>query len=99
LSGQPASAESLSVESGLVELVVYSRYGCHLCEDMLQLLRDFQTEMAYSVRVIDIDDDPALVEQYNDAVPVLTLRGEEICRHFLDLEALQKVVDPEQRVS
>lgn len=82
-----------------VELTVYSRYGCHLCEDMLELLHDFQSELAYSVRVIDIDDDPALVELYNDAVPVLTLRGEEICRHFLDLEALQKVVDPEQRVS
>lgn len=78
---------------------MYSRYGCHLCEDMLQTLREFQSEIAHTVRVIDIDDDPALVAKYNDAVPVLTLRGEEICRHFLDLEALRKVVDPEQRVS
>lgn len=71
---------------------MYSRYGCHLCEDMLQLLHEFQTDMAYTIRVIDIDDHPALVKQYNDAVPVLTLRGVEICRHFLDLEALQQVV-------
>ena len=82
-----------------IELEVYSRYGCHLCEDMLQLLRELKAEMPYTVRVIDIDDDPALVKRYNDAVPVLTLRGVEICRHFLDLEALQKVVDLEQRVS
>lgn len=82
-----------------IELEVYSRYGCHLCEDMLQLLHELKAEMPYTVRVIDIDDDPALVKRYNDAVPVLTLRGVEICRHFLDLEALQKVVDLEQRVS
>ena len=80
-------------------LEVYSRYGCHLCEDMLHTLGEFQSDWCFTVSVVEIDDDPALVELYNDAVPVLTFRGDEICRHFLDLEALRKVVDPEQRVS
>lgn len=82
-----------------VELVVYSRYGCHLCDDMLQTLREFEQDLGLSIAVVDIDDNAALAKQYNDAVPVLTCRGNEICRHFLDLVALEKIVDQERRVS
>jgi len=76
-----------------IQLVLYSRYGCHLCEDMLQLLHDFAEDLPFDVRVIDIDDHADLKKQYNEAVPLLMHNSTEICRHFLDSVALQRAVE------
>ncbi len=67
---------------------VYSRFGCHLCEDMLRELDARQVQY----RAIDIDADPSLQAEYGTRVPVLTLDGEFICQYFLDEEALKKTI-------
>ncbi|MEM8982200.1 MAG: glutaredoxin family protein [Pseudomonadota bacterium] len=68
-------------------LTVYTRRGCHLCDDLIEALLPLVRGRA-DVSFIDIDDDPLLVERYNDAVPVLVHGEQEICRHFLDRDAL-----------
>ena len=70
------------------ELTVYSRSGCHLCEDMEQQLAELAQEFQFSVRRIDIDDSEKLVEYYGGRVPVLMLENELICEYFLDQQAL-----------
>ena len=74
------------------ELTLYSRYACPLCEDMQYTLQDFSTDMHFQVTVVDIDNDPQLRALYNEAVPVLVMGDHEVCRHFLDLDALKKAV-------
>lgn len=74
------------------QLTLYSRYACHLCEDMLLSLQGYAAELNFSVNVIDIDDTPALRQVYNEAVPVLLCHGREVCRHFLDLQALREAL-------
>jgi len=74
------------------ELVVYSRQGCHLCEDMLAALADFQNELGYRYSVYDVDSDSALFEQYNTLVPVVALQGRELMRYFFELETLKKAL-------
>lgn len=73
----------------VVELTLYSRRGCHLCDEMRSLLQDFSTDYTYSVEVIDIDADPILRERFNGWVPALYRGTEEICHHFLDLASLE----------
>lgn len=73
-------------------LTVYSREGCHLCEDMLAVLAVFREPMGFDVSVVDIDRDPALVEKYNALVPVLALGEREICHHFFDKLALEQAL-------
>lgn len=48
--------------------------------------------MRFTVTVVDIDDDPNLSRRYNEAVPLLTCAGVEVCRHFFDLEALKRAL-------
>jgi len=72
-----------------VELTLYSRAGCHLCEDMAALLDEFSEEYPYCVKVIDIDADPALRAKYQVLVPVLCLGDKQICHHFLDMTSLR----------
>ena len=65
------------------EFVVYSRRGCHLCEEMLEQLEPLCRGKA-TIVVRDVDTRPEWVEQYGLLVPVLTENEQEICRYQLD---------------
>ena len=72
---------------------LYSRSYCHLCEDMRVALQVFMARQgqAYTVDVVDVDADPALVARYDELVPVLVAEpaGTELCHYFLDEAALR----------
>lgn len=70
-------------------LTLYWRDGCHLCEDMENTLSDLIDAARYRLTRVDIDQDAELQTRYNADVPVLCLNGEELCRHFLDLTAVE----------
>ena len=65
---------------------------------MLLSLSDYAAELNYYVVTVDVDDVPALRERYNDAVPVLWFGDREVCRHFLDLNALRKALSADSGV-
>ena len=72
----------------MIRFTLYSRSYCHLCEDMLVALRALVGD-AVAVDVIDVDADPALVERYDELVPVLVGHrdGEpplRLCHYFLN---------------
>lgn len=69
-------------------LTVLSREHCHLCEEFLAALRLFQGRYAFDIEVVDVDRHPRLEEKWGDKVPVL-LDGElEVCRYYLDHDAV-----------
>ena len=72
------------------ELTLYSRMGCHLCEDMQSLLPSYLEEAGFSFSVVYIDEQPILEQQYGHLVPVLKAGEREICHYFLDVKALQQ---------
>ncbi len=72
----------------MIEFCVYSRHGCHLCEDLLQQLYALQQSHNFNVSEVDIDLSPQLIERYGSQVPVVTCEGEEICHYFLDQAAI-----------
>lgn len=74
----------------MTELLLYSREGCHLCDEMLHALLPLQAQMDFHVTPVDIDADQALHEQYNELVPVLVGPQGEICRYRLDVAALSR---------
>jgi glutaredoxin len=52
-------------------VVVYSRQGCHLCDQAMQLLQ----EAGLKPEEVDIDQDPELVERFTTCVPVVEIDG------------------------
>ena len=70
-------------------LIVYSRAYCHLCDDMVAALNALQPQYGFSLRIVDVDADPALEARYDVLVPVLTMGGEEICHYVLDHARLE----------
>lgn len=75
---------------------LYSRSYCHLCEDMLAALQALAPPgQRFDVDVVDVDADPALVERFDELVPVLygRLDEPELCHYFLDEAAVRTYLD------
>ena len=76
----------------MIQFTVYSRHGCHLCEDLLQQLYQLQQAHDFEVFEVDVDSSPQLIEQYGSQVPVVTCDGEQLCHYFLDQAAIMRVL-------
>ena len=73
-------------------LVVLSREGCHLCEEMLQELAGLeQAGRIPTVTVVDVDSDASLARQFGLKVPVLLLDGSVICHYTLNSQELLRL--------
>jgi thioredoxin reductase (NADPH) len=70
------------------KLTVLSRAYCHLCDDMIAALRQFQGRYSFEIDVVDIDRHPHLEEKWSDKVPVLLDGERELCHYFLDIEVV-----------
>ena len=73
-------------------LTLYSRQGCHLCEEFLEALTPLVRGRA-TVTVTDIDGDPALVEAWGIRIPVLCDGDTLICEAFVDADAVRNHLD------
>ncbi len=68
-------------------LTVYSRRGCHLCEDLLGELEPLLRQRA-RLSVVDVDTDASLRERYGVLVPVVCADEQELCHYHLDRPAV-----------
>jgi thioredoxin reductase (NADPH) len=71
-------------DEGRVELTVYSRAYCHLCDEMIAGLRTLQARFDFGLDIVDVDSDDALETLYGEDVPVVVHGATELCRHRLD---------------
>lgn len=74
-------------------LVVLSREGCHLCEDMLLALAELERSRSIpTITVVDVDSDAELARQFGLKVPVLLLDGSVVCHYTLNSKELLRLV-------
>lgn len=69
-------------------LTLYTRVGCHLCDEMKQQLTLFQQQYDFSLNIVDIDADSYLQLRYGERVPVLAAGDAELCHYHLNREAV-----------
>jgi glutaredoxin len=65
-------------------LTLYSKPGCHLCEDLAELLEELRPAWGFVVSEIDITRNDALFARYRYEIPVLACGTEEIARGRVD---------------
>lgn len=75
-----------------VQLTLYIREGCHLCDEMELALNACAGELDFETRCVSINNDSELERAYGSRVPVLVCAGEEICHYYLDMQALKRVL-------
>ena len=76
----------------MIVLTVYSRPGCHLCDDLIAELAGL-IEGRARIEVVDISADEALHERYFLEIPVLKHGDEELSRHRLDSERVTGLLE------
>jgi glutaredoxin len=59
----------------MTTITIYSRHGCHLCDDALKVLESLREELNFKIDVVNIDEDPELIKLYSDQVPVIHIDG------------------------
>ena len=76
-----------------IEVTLYTRKGCHLCDEakaqMAPLLREFGARL----REVDIDADEKLRALYDLDVPVIFLGGRKVAKHRLDLAQFRRQLE------
>ena len=76
-----------SDESTIPVIDVFSRPGCHLCEELLeQLLPMARGRCRVEVHNIETREDWILA--YGTRIPVVRIGDREICQYHLDIEAV-----------
>ena len=67
----------------MTRLTVYSRPGCHLCEDMKAVLTQVARSATEVVAIeeVDISTDPELMERYALEIPVLLVNGRKAAKY------------------
>ena len=58
-------------------VLVYSKPGCHLCEDALVVVQRVCAEVGATYEEVDITTDPALVKAYGEQIPVTFVDGRQ----------------------
>lgn len=70
------------------EVILYTRRGCHLCDEARDVLRRYGLEP----RAVDVDCDPDLQAQYDTCVPVVWVDGRERFRGRVNEVLLRRLL-------
>lgn len=65
-------------------VIVYSRPGCHLCDDAKEVLLKAGCVAEFVLEEINIESSPELLKKYRYDIPVVMVNGIEAFRHRVD---------------
>lgn len=65
-------------------LVLYSRPGCHLCDEARDVLMRVRAAHPFVYAERDINVDETLLRAYLERIPVVTIDGVEVFELFVD---------------
>jgi glutaredoxin len=71
-----------------MNVVLYTRAGCHLCDDAQALLEDY----GLSPQLVDVDADEVLRRRFHECVPVVEIEGKIRFRGRVDPVLLRRLL-------
>lgn len=76
-----------------VTVTVYTRDECPLCEDVLDAVARVAADVPIERRVVNVDDDAELREEYGERVPYVFVDGVPKFKYRVNEAALREAVD------
>ena len=74
------------------QVIVYSRPGCHLCDEAKEAIRTADCADCLSLEEINIESSRDLLLKYQFDIPVVTIDGVEAFRHRVDSEKFRQII-------
>jgi glutaredoxin-like protein DUF836 len=76
----------------VIALTLYSRPGCHLCDEMKAVVRRVALSIPLQLDEVDVSIDPVLDERYGLEIPVLLVDGKKTAKYRIAEEDLLRVL-------
>jgi glutaredoxin len=78
----------------MIAITIYSRPGCHLCEEMKSAVTRALGRAGADVRVeeVDISTDPDLEARYGMEIPVLMVNGKKAAKYRVTDRELTRIL-------
>ena len=73
-------------------MIVYSRPGCHLCEEAKLAIQSAGVSDRFTLAEINIESDEELLRKYQYDIPVVTIDGREVFRHRVNPDVFKTLV-------
>jgi c-di-GMP-related signal transduction protein len=78
----------------MADVVVYSRPGCHLCDEALeQIVALHEQGYRFNLHEVDIESNDLLLRRHLERIPVVEVDGVEVSELILDRAALVARLD------
>ena len=78
----------------MADVVVYSRPGCHLCEEAIERIVAMHEEgYRFELHEVDIESHDLLLRRYLERIPVVEVDGVEVSELVLDAAAVKARLD------
>jgi len=85
-----AAADSL-------EVTLYTRPGCHLCDEAKAAITPLLREFRAPLRQVNIDLDAELAEKYGRDIPVVFIGRHKAAKHRVDLAQFRRQLQEAQQ--
>jgi len=79
----------------MIRLTMYSRPGCHLCDDMKAVVRRTADRLPHhtvEIDEVDISADPELEARYGLEIPVLLVDGRKVAKYRIREDELMRIL-------
>ena len=76
----------------MIPVIIYSRPGCHLCDDMKAVVQHVAESIPLTIEEIDISGHPDLEQLYGLEIPVLFVAGKKVAKYRVSEGDLRKIL-------
>jgi len=68
----------------MADVVLYTRKGCHLCEEAKREIERLRAAAEFQLEIRDVDADPELQARFSNEVPVVFINGRKAFKYRVD---------------
>jgi glutaredoxin len=79
------------------DVTLYTRPGCHLCEEAKAAIAPLLREFGAILREVNIDEDPDLRERYGWDIPVIFIGQHKAAKHRVDVAQFRRQLEDAAR--
>ena len=76
----------------MVPVTIYSRPGCHLCDEMKLLVQRVGASIPITLEEIDISTSSELEQLYGLEIPVLFVAGKKVAKYRVSENDLRRIL-------
>ena len=89
LAPKPAADAPTQTHSG-PDVTLYSKVGCHLCDEAKTAIAPLLREFRATLHEIDIEGDATLMERFGCDIPVIYIGRKKAAKHRVNLEQFRR---------